>query len=123
MIEVRKNVIVMFNINLTGNLTYEINNVPFIPDEVNIRCINYASNNGGVEDGLLTRIYTDLVTDSIGTFFINGNPNQRTTFTLMKPVKGQYNLTLFDVNGAVDNLREGQLSIHFEFVKHSKPVY
>ena len=122
-VEVRKNVIVTFNINLSGNFTYEINNVNFIPDEVSVKCINYSSNNVAVEDGLLTRLYTDLVSDSIGTFYIYSYPNQHMTFTLQKPVKGQYTLTLFDINGTVDNLRQGQLAIHFEFIKYSKPVY
>ena len=69
-VEVRKNVIVAFVINLTGNFTYNINNVDFIPDEVNVKCINYSSNNINVEDGLLSLIYTDLVSDVIGSFYI-----------------------------------------------------
>ena len=124
-VEVRKNVIVAFVINLTGNLTYNINNVDFIPDEVNVKCINYSSNNINVEDGLLSLIYTDLVSDVIGSFYIYSFPNQHVTFTLKKPVKGQYNFTLLTPLGVIDNIREGQLSIHFEFIKYgpAKKIY
>ena len=117
-VEARKNITIMFLINLNGNFTYNINTVEFIPDEVNVKCINYASNNINVEDGLLSLIYTDLVSDYIGSFYIYSNPNQHHSFTLKRPVKGKYNLTLLDINGGIDNLREGQLAIHFEFVKY-----
>ena len=42
-VEARKNITIMFLINLNGNFTYNINTVEFISDEVNVKCINYAS--------------------------------------------------------------------------------
>lgn len=38
-VEVRKNITMLFNVNLNGKFTYNINTVDFIPDEVNIKLV------------------------------------------------------------------------------------
>lgn len=117
-IEVRKNITIPTILNLNGTFSFFINTVDFIPDEMHVKCITYSSNNINVEDGLATQIYTDLVSDVIGSFYIYCLGKPDTIFTLKKPVKGLYNFTLLTLNGAIDNIREGQLVIHLEFVKY-----
>ena len=127
-IEVRKNISIPFDlITGKGGYTYNIQNIDFIPDEVVIKNIVFTLANPLAPDNSTTSIYTDLVSDFIGSFsdVPPGNftmPNL--TFTLKRPVN---RLFKFDILAASDNTndndmvdfaRTGDLTIHLEFLKY-----
>ena len=117
-VEVRKNVIIPFTIALNqSSYTYNINTVEFIPDEVNVKYINYSS--AVPELGSVTLVYTDLVSDYIASFIGNNiqiQPN--CTFTLRKPIKGNYRFDIQDVTGTPEIARAGEFAMHLEFIKY-----
>jgi len=117
-IEVRKNITIPLNILAgTGSYTCTINTVNFIPDEVIVKYINYTSSRD-IELGVTTFIYSDLVSDILGSFFINNTTKPETAFTLRRPIFGFYRFNMQSVTGEVEDLRIGEMGIHLEFVKY-----
>jgi hypothetical protein len=114
-VEVRKNVIVSTTFNTVSTFTATINNVEFIPDEVIIRGINYSP---AINEVGITQLYTDMVSDVIGTFFQNFYIKPDLTFTLRKPIAGLYTFTIRTVAGNAYAGRNGDIAIHLEFVKY-----
>src|SRR4051794_31965043 len=89
--------------------------VNFIPDEVIVRGINYHST--AAEAGI-TMLYTDLVSDVIGSFFQDFYIKPDLPFTLRKPIFGKYNFQIIDYSGALTP-RAGRIFIHLEFLKYT----
>ena len=85
--------------------------------------IRYSANDA--EDGAVTLIYSDLVSDYIGSFRDGGDGIINLVFTLKKPIKGIYTFTLLDMELEAEERREGDLAIHLEFIKYgpAKKVY
>ena len=115
-IEVRKNITVRLIPVATSSLTYEIH-IDFIPDEVIIKYVIY---NTIQDEAGVTLIYTDLVSDVIGSFMANMVMTPNITFTLRKPINGIYTFNLLSLDNPpqFDNQRNGQITIHLEFVKY-----
>lgn len=114
-IEVRQNITIAAAPNNTSAFSTLINKVNFIPDEVIVRGINYHPT--AAEAGI-TMLYTDLVNDVIGSFFQDFYIKPDLTFTLRKPITGQYNFQILDYSGALTP-RAGRIFIHLEFLKYA----
>lgn len=118
-IEVRKNIIISTTFNNVSSFTATINTVDFIPDEVVIKGINYSP---VINEVGITQLYCDMVSDVIGTFFQNFYIKPDLTFTLRKPIKGLYTFTIRTVLGNAYNGRNGDITIHLEFLKYKKDM-
>jgi hypothetical protein len=93
-------------------------NLIFIPDVVNIKLIQYTTPAG--PENAIRLLYFDMVNDYIGPFYQNVIPNNNVTFILQKPINGNYNFYIRDINGITDATAAGQLVIQLEFVEYEK---
>ena len=118
-IEVRKNIAIPLVLTPgTGRYTYTINTVDFIPDEMVVKEIVYSSNKD-TEIGVVSLIYTDIVSDVIGSFYIYaGSTPANLIYTIRKPIRGEYSFVMKELGGPMEDARDGQLVIHLEFVKY-----
>lgn len=114
-IEVRQNIIITAALNNASSFSFLINKVNFIPDEVIVRGINYHPT--APETGI-TMLYTDLVSDVIGSFFQDFYIKPDLTFTLRKRIFGLFNFQIIDYSGAI-TARTGRIFIHLEFLKYA----
>jgi len=116
-IEVRKNIIIRRVLTAETGFNWSINTVNFIPDEVNVKTVTYVA---AVPEVDVSGIYTDMVSDIIGSFFDGVYAVPNLTYTLRKPISGQYNFQFVTGDGAASPLstRSGDLFIHLEFVKY-----
>jgi hypothetical protein len=114
-LEVRKNIVIQNTFNNSSRFTQTINTVNFIPDEVIVKYINYSTADG---EAFGTSIYTDMVSDVIGSICAPTFVSANLTYTLRKPISGQYYFELLDTAGQPVNNRGGDLFIHLEFVKY-----
>ena len=121
-IEVRKNIIIRLNIVAgTSSYTSNIDTVDFIPDEVTVKYINYGTS-AAVELGAVTLIYTDLISDYIASFVGNVGITPNSTYTIRKPVKGNYTFNMHTITGAIEDGRVGEFTMHLEFVQYRKDL-
>ena len=127
-IEANKNILIFKSFSVAASSFSQNLYVPFTPDYVIVRGVTYAANNGDVAQTAYL-IYTDLVSDHIGSFSINdlsaGGPGfqkesisiqQPLYFKLMKPVSSDFTFTIKNSLTTPANLN-GALAIHLEFIK------
>lgn len=114
-VEVNKNIIISTAFNAVSSFNATISNVNFIPDVVIIRGISY---NPVANEVGITKIYSNLVSDYIGSFFQNFFIKPDLTFILKKPVLGTYTFQFQTVDNVAEAGRVGDISIHLEFVKY-----
>ena len=90
-IEVRKNIAIPLVLTPgTGRYTYTINTVDFIPDEMVVKEIVYSSNKD-TEIGVVSLIYTDIISDVTGSFYIYARSTPANLiYTIRKPIRGEY---------------------------------
>lgn len=130
-IEVRKNILISRLLNGKSEFSANID-IDFIPDEVIIKNIGFILPDPGDPDNAITSIYSDLVSDYIGSFSDVSSGNFITphlVFTLRKPVRGIYRFFILSASSNGNNndlepyLRTGDFILHLEFVKYrtSKP--
>lgn len=124
-IEVRKNVIISRSV--TSSTFSALINIDFIPDEVNIKLIRFLNTGGAVNR--LTGIYSDLISDFIGSCGNSSVSWENSSFTLNKPINGIYTFTFLLPTADLTSLgtpqdRTGDITIHLDFVKYKtvKPV-
>lgn len=116
-IEVRKNVIIKRVLTAETNFDWTISTINFVPDEVIVKMVTYVA---AVQELDVSGIYTDLVGDTITSFFDGSYAVPNITFTLQKPVIGSYNFKFVTGDQAPNPLstRSGDLFIHLEFLKY-----
>ena len=116
-------------------------NLDFTPDVVIVRYISYVAIADGAKAEILSSdatnpanttydyvvqrentpstIYCSLVNDYIGVIFDHPVQLMNPTYwTLNKPVQASYDFKIVGSNGNIDTVRDGNLFIHFEFVKY-----
>ncbi len=122
-IEVRKNILISKELDDEYTFTETIN-IDFIPDEVITKSILFTLNDPDAPEDINTTIYTDLVSDYIGSFSDRPSGNSVTpnlVFPLRRPVNRLYEFTIHSVNAAHTmqlQSRTGDLTLHLEFVKY-----
>lgn len=127
-IEIRKNILIKQQIANVGETSFNssITTVNFIPDEVIVKMISFNSADPQANPyNSVVNISTNLIDDQwLGSITDVGSSFPGLTFTLKKPIFGQYKFQLFNVNNVPFNYI-GDLSIHLEFVKYGpdKKVY
>lgn len=123
-IEANKNVFV-YTAFAGGNAIFNNRfDLPFIPDYVIVRGVNYATHVDAPGMGV---IWSDLVSDFIGTLTVHSNTatdvrgNYETPilyFKLGRPINGTYGFKIYDnATGTAVSTLTGQLAIHLEFIK------
>lgn len=122
-IEVRKNILIARELDDSSTFTATIN-IDFIPDEVIIKNIIFTLEDPDAAQNWNTSIYTDLVSDYIGSFSDAPSGNSVTpnlVFTLRRPINRLYNFSIQAVNAGGTMIlynRSGDLTLHLEFVKY-----
>src|SRR5690606_21453514 len=100
-VEVRKNILISHQFQNVGEISFtrRIDTINFIPDEVVVRQITFNSEDPTDPYYRVVNIYTNLVDDNwIGSIIDIGSIAPQTTFTLRKPISGEYTFQLFNVN-------------------------
>jgi len=117
-VEARQNIHIYQSVNGISSFTYSINKVSFIPDEVIIKTINYTQT---VLSNQIVLLYTDLVSDNIGSVLASGQlNNSNLVFELKKPVSGSYTMQIFSYPNILNATLTGVLHICFEFIKYKE---
>lgn len=124
-IEVNKNVAIGIAVNnaATQSYPFTINNVSFVPDVVVVKVISFYQTNGAAAIQSML-VYSDLVSDILGSTVSYYVALPNSSFTLKKPVKGQYNIQLFDPTvptnpTIITPASAGVLIIHLDFIKYA----
>ena len=119
--KIKQNILIYYSGGATGKtgFTFNISNVPFQPDTLIVKSIDYQDSNS-VQTGLVI-IYSDLVGNKPLVSFCNIN---KATTMLRKDVYHKFNIILqgtfqFTLMDAANDLAEidGDLSIQLEFSK------
>lgn len=97
----------------SSSFTFAINNVSFLPDVVVVKSIYHYT----IDTFAPAFIYSDLVSDYIGSTQSDIPMDVGLTFMLDKSVKGVYTFSIVNLAGALSN-RSGTLTILLDFVKY-----
>lgn len=114
-VEARKNVTIFQRINSVSSFTYNLGGVSFTPDEVVVKGLLY---NPDVAELVITTLYCDFLSESLGGFYDNLFINPDLHFIVNKPVNQTWKFTIVDVTGLPQGARVGDLLISLEFVKY-----
>jgi len=116
-IEIRKNITIYGTIAGLGSFTRVIN-IDFIPHEVIVKGIQYATPLGAEPNMYL--LYSDLISDTLSPFYQNLSISTNPHFILNKQIWGNYNFQVNDINGIIDLVAAGEIVIQLEFVRYKE---
>lgn len=120
-VEISKNINISRALNNESKFTYNINNIPFIPNAMKVKQIVYIPT---APDPDAFVVYTDMVSDIIGTAFQNVVTSLDNFFLLNNSIRGNYTFSFKTVEDglgvSVANPITGSIFIQIEFIKYKE---
>jgi hypothetical protein len=89
--------------------------VDFIPDEMNVKSISYATN---AVQNVSYRIWTSIINDNIAIIGENQSLAPQLTYKCNGPISSTYSFQLRDVTDTVSTNANGKIFLMLEFIKY-----